>query len=372
MEATIGGTRRHITDLARGQAAAGLDVHLAVAAERQPDFRADLERLRAEGVGVLELPMVREVRPVTDARHAFALARHLRELRPDVVHTHSSKAGVLGRWASLRTRIGARVHTPHTFAFLFAALFGPAKRALYRSIESRYGRRTDRMIAVSSSEAATIRASGVVDPDRIRVVPNGLDPSPFEQARAPERAALGTPEGAPVAAVVGLLYEAKGQDLALEALARDGLADLHLWLVGEGERRGDYEATARDLGVAERAHFLGWRDDVPALLAGADFLVLPSRWEGMPYVVLEALAAGTPVVAARVDGVLDVLEEGATGFLCEVGDAADLARACGRMLALSPEERRAMGRRGRDVVRARFSIDAMVRGTVEVYREVAP
>ncbi len=370
MECTIGGTRRHITEVARGQNALGLDVHLAVSAERQPDFRDDLAALRDEGVGVLELPMVRPVRPFLDAAHGRALKRHLRDLRPDVVHAHSSKGGVLGRWASLSTGIGRRVYSPHTFAFLHEASFGPAKRFVFRGIERWLGRRTDRLIAVSSSEAETIRAARVVDPERIRLVPNGIDPAAYEGVAPADRAELRTPGDAPAAALIGLVYEAKGQDLALEALRRPGCEELHLWIAGEGSRRADFEALAGRLGVADRAHFLGWRKDVPALLAACDFLVLPSRWEGMPYVVMEAMASRRPVVAARVDGVRDLVRDGETGFSCPVGDAGALASACARAIALDRDERAAIGERGRALVAERFSVDAMVRGLVDVYREL--
>lgn len=372
MECTIGGARRHITEVARGQRAAGLDVHLVVSAERQPDFREDMARLADEGVAVLELPMVRQVRPALDLAHARALARHLREVRPDVVHAHSSKGGVLGRWASIRTGIGRRVYTPHTFAFLHSASFGPVARALYRSVETWFGRRTDRTVAVSASEAETIRASGVVDPATVRVVPNGIDPASYDGVAPADRAALDTPPGAPAAALVGLIYEAKGQDLALEALGRPGCEELHLWIAGEGEHRARLEERARELGVGARAHFLGWRKDVPALLAAADFLVLPSRWEAMPYVVLEALASRRPVVAARVDGVRDLVLEGETGMLCAVGDVGELAAACARMAALGAAERAALGARGRALVETSFSVDAMVRGLIEVYAELLP
>ena len=370
MECTIGGTRRHIVDVARGQNALGLDVHLAVAAERQPDFRDDLGALAAEGVGVFELPMVREVRPLLDASLARALKRHLRELRPAVVHAHSSKGGALGRWASLRTGIGRRVYSPHSIAFLHAARFGRAKRRLFKTVETYLGRRTDRLVAVSTSEAETIHASGVIDPARVRIVPNGVDPAQYAGVTPADRAALATPAGAPVAAVVGLLYEAKGQDLALRALTLPGCEALHLWIAGEGELRAAYEALARELGVADRAHFLGWRKDVPALLAAADFLLLPSRWEAMPYIVMEAMASRLPVVAARVDGVRDLVLEGETGFGSALDDPAALAASCAKAIGLGPERRRAMGERGRSLVEERFSVDTMVRGLVGVYREV--
>lgn len=374
MEATIGGTRRHLVDVVRGQLAAGVDVHVAASAERQASMRAELARLGDAGAGVLELPMVRALRPATDRRHGAALQRHLRALAPDVVHTHSSKAGALGRWASLRTGIGRRVHTPHTFAFLFEALFSPAKRRLYRAVETYLGRRTDRMVAVSAEEGDTIRASGVCDPARVRVVPNGIDPAPYRpstpEERARVRAALRVPADAPLALVVGLLYEAKGQDLALRALAEPGLERLVIAFAGDGDRRADDERLAAELGVADRARFLGWRDDVPALLGAADLLLLPSRWEGMPYVVLEAFASGLPVVAARVDGTRALVVDGETGFGAPVGDARGLAAAVARLLALAPEERRALGAAGRARVARDFSVAAMVRGLVGVYEEV--
>jgi len=378
MEATIGGTRRHLIDVARGQKAAGVDVHVACSTLRQPSLKAELARLEQEGVGVLELPMIRELRLATDRRHTAELAEHLRRLRPDVVHTHSSKAGALGRWASLRAGVGRRVHTPHTFAFLFEALFSPAKRRLYRAVEGFLGRRTDRMIAVSGEEGETIRGSGVCAPEIVRVVPNGIDPAPYAAdgaARERVRRELGlAPEddAAPLALVVGLLYEAKGQDVALHALASPELrgSGLAIAFAGDGDRRAEYEALAAELGVADRARFLGWRDDVPALLAAADLLVLPSRWEGMPYIVLEAFASGLPVVATRVDGTRELVVDGETGFGSPIGDARALGAAIARLLALEPARRRALGEAGRARVRSDYSIDAMVRGLISVYEEV--
>jgi glycosyltransferase involved in cell wall biosynthesis len=166
------------------------------------------------------------------------------------------------------------------------------------------------------------------------------------------------------------LYEAKGQDLALEVLAREGLEAMHLLIAGDGERRADYEDMARRLGVHERAHFLGWRRDVPALLAACDFLLLPSRWEGLPTIVLESLAVGRPVVAARVDGIDGVVRDSETGFTAAVGDVEGLAEACSRMLSLDEEERRAMGARGRRTVSEEFTVEGMVRGLIDVYEEL--
>ncbi len=366
MECTIGGTRRHLVDVARWQQRAGLEVHVAAATLRDPAFPADLDALEAEGVGVRRLDMVRSIDPLRDRAHARALKALLRELRPDIVHTHSSKAGVLGRHASLATGIGVRVHTPHTFAFLFGALFSPPKRALYRAIEKHYARRSALLVAVSPSEAETFRRSGVVAPERVRVVPNGIDPARFQGVTPLSRAELGLDPKRPVAALVGLLYAAKGQDLALEALR--SVPDLQLLLVGPGEDRPLREL-AKKLGVADRVVFTGARSDVPAILAGADLLVLPSRWEGMPYIVLEAMASGLPVVAHPVDGARDLILPGVTGLLSSGIGSGPLAAALGSLLERSPAERADMGRAGRARVLESYTLETMVAGLIDVYRE---
>jgi glycosyltransferase involved in cell wall biosynthesis len=371
MEATIGGTRRHLVDAALGQRARGLDVHVCVATEREPRFRADLARLAAAGVGVEVVPMLRALAPATDLAHGRRIARHLARLAPDIVHTHSSKAGVLGRLASLATGVGARVHTPHTFAFLFQAMFGPLARKLFREIEAGLAQHTDLVIAVSASEAETFARSGVVEAARVRVVENGIDPAPWAAARPVARAALGVADGAFLAVTAGLLSRAKGQDLAIQALARPGLEAVELVLAGEGEERPALERLARDLRVDARVHLVGQREDLPAVFAAADAVLLPSRWEGLPYVVLEALAAGRPVVATPVDGARDLIGPGGAGILCRAISAEALAEGLRELLALDAAARAALAGRGREGVLARHTLDAMVDGLCAAYEEVA-
>jgi glycosyltransferase involved in cell wall biosynthesis len=371
MEATIGGTRRHLVDVARGQRRRGFDVCLAISAEREPRFRQDLAALAGEGVRVEEIPMVRAVRPGLDLRHLRRLEGLLREFEPDIVHTHSSKAGVLGRLASAGTDVGQRVHTPHTFAFLFGAEFGPLRRRLFRELESALAQLTQRTVAVSAGEAATFRASGVVPADRIRVVPNGVDPAAYLSAMPIARGDLGVPENAPLIAVVGLLHVAKGQDLLLQALRAPGLERAHALVVGDGEWRAHLEQLSRSLGVETRAHFLGWREDVPAILCACDCLALPSRWEGLPYIVIEASLAGLPIVATRVDGAGELLRDGESGILVELESADELGAALARVLALPREQRLAMGRLARERALAGYSLERMVDGLSAVYAELA-
>jgi len=369
MEATIGGTRRHLVDLARGQQQAGLEVHVAAASLRVADFERDLEGLERAGIGVTRIPMLRAVAPLADRRHAAELRALLRRLRPAIVHTHSSKAGVLGRWASLREGIGARVHTPHTFAFLFAGMFGPGKRALYRGVERWLAQRTQRLIAVSQDEARTIRAAGVVPAERLRVVENGLDAAPLRAARALPRGELGFRADAPLLLTAGLLNLAKGQDLLLEALAAPGLERVQLALAGEGELRPALEARARSLG--DRVRLLGFRADMPALLATCDAYVLPSRWEGLPYVLLEAMAAARPFVATPVDGARELALRSGCGRIAGAISAAALAAELRALVALPAAELERMGSAGRACVEQHYTLERMVEGTLAVYRELA-
>lgn len=369
MECTIGGTRRHIVDLCAGLVGRGIDAHLVASALRQPDFEADLLVLEARGARVTRLPMVREPSPAKDAAHLAAIARILERERPDVLHTHSSKAGALGRLASLATGVGARVHTPHTYAFLFDAMFGAAKRRLYFEIERALAGSTRAIVAVGESEARTIRASGVCEPGRVRTVPNGVDAAALRAAVPCSRQELGVPEDAPLFLVAGLLNAAKGQDLAIRALAMRRDARAHLLVVGHGPMEAELRALARAAGVLDRTHFLGWRQDLPRIHGAVDWLVLPSRWEALPYVVLEALAAGTPVVATPVDGAREILAEGACGVLASAVDAASLSSALDKAAAVPAPERKAMGNAGRELVERRYSTRSMIDGVLRVYEE---
>ena len=370
MESTIGGTRRHITDVAEGLAQRELDVHIVVSAERQPEFRGDFARLEAAGVTVHELAMQREIRPGLDARHVVALRRLMRWLQPEIVHTHSSKAGVLGRVAARVACRAHRVHTPHTMAFLFEDMFSARKRRIFRSIESRLARMTDRVIAVSESEQRTFVGSGVVDPSKVRVVPNGIDPGPFLDARPIDLSTLGLVPGRTTWAVVGLLNVAKGHDLALEALASLGGDETQLLFAGHGALRAELEARAAALGVAQRVAFLGFRDDVPRLLASCDGLLLPSRWEGMPYIVLEAMAAGLPVVATPVNGAVDLVVAGETGWLAEEVSSSAIASELQAAASAGAQTRAAYGSAGRSRLLERYCTRHMIDGLLSVYAEL--
>ena len=370
MECTVGGTRRHLVDVVRGQLARGHEVALAVSCERDAEFRRELEALAGEGVVVFEIPMLRSISPWLDFRHLAELRRRLRDYAPQIVHTHSSKAGVLGRLASLLEDCGARVHTPHTFAFLFSAEFSAHKRAAFRRIERYLASRTARVVAVSEGEAETFAASGVVDMGRVRVVRNGIDPGPWLRALPKDRASLGIPVDVPLVLVAGLLHVAKGQDLALEALTFPGLERAHLLVLGDGPLRLALNAQVQRSGLASRVHFGGWSDEVPGWMAASDVVLVPSRWEAMPYVVLEAMAAARPLVATPVDGAREMIVDGVHGALCKIGDAGSIAAGMLRVLQLDARQRTEMGLRGRERLLQMGTADRMVDELLALYGEL--
>ncbi len=368
MECTIGGTRRHLGDVSRGLLSRGWDVHLAVSAERTAGFREDMAELARAGAVIHELPMVRAVSPWKDRAHTLELTKLMRELRPDVVHTHSSKAGVLGRRAASAPGCGAVVHTPHTYSFLFGQMFGPVARWVFKSVERRLSALAHRVVAVSEDEAETMRAAGVVSDEQVRVVPNCIEVEPYQ------RAAPVIPDGSAAelthVLVCGLLNSAKGQDLAIAALKGSGCEQIELWLAGDGAEQAALLSLAAAMGVSERVRFLGHRDDVPGLMRAADLLLLPSRWEGMPYVVLEAAAAGLPIVATPVDGAREFLAGELRGWTAAASTEEAIGAALTAAASAGEAERALRSERAGQWVLDHHAVERMMDALEAVYAEL--
>ncbi len=379
MECTIGGTRRHLRDLVLGLLDRGVDVEVACAALREPAMRRDMALMEERGARVHEVPMVRAIRPATDLRHALRLAGIVCDRGFDVIHTHSSKAGALGRAVGVLLSGAVRIHTPHTYAASFGDGKGqggedPGSRSLILRVERVLGRVTHRLVHVSADERDEGQRLGTIRASRARVVPNGIDPARFASPTggAELRRELGVPPDAPLVGTVGLLNDAKGHDVLLDAVA-ELPADVHALFVGHGELEADLRARAKRLGLAGRAHFAGWRDEVRSAHDAMDVFALPSRWEGLSYAMLEALAAGVPVVSTAVNGSREVLEPPAAegppcGIVVPCGDPPALAAALARVLA---DDALAAGFRaaGPARVASRFTLDAMVDGVLAVYED---
>ncbi|MBI3025084.1 MAG: glycosyltransferase family 4 protein [Candidatus Tectomicrobia bacterium] len=326
----------------------------------------------SEGVQLVRIPsLIRAVHPVKDAVALRACWRLIRGGRFDLVHTHTSKAGILGRLAA-RLAGGCRVvHTPH--GHVFYGYFGPSKTRLFIWAERLMARWTDAIVTLTDREAEEHLALGVGRSSQFVTIFSGI-PLPGPKTRAgtgpSRRRALGLPAEGALVGSVGRLDPIKGHGLLIQAFAL--LGDRHpgarLILIGEGEKREEYQALARELGVAEGVCFMGWRDDVGDLLEELDLFAFPSRNEGMGRAAVEALAAGLAVVAARTGGLPEVVREEETGLLVPPGDAAALSAAIGRLLA-RPEERRAMGEAGRRLAQT-YSAERMCEKIEALYQRL--
>jgi starch synthase (maltosyl-transferring) len=212
-------------------------------------------------------------------------------------------------------------------------------------------------VCVSEGVARFSREVGRLDPDRLVVIPNGVDPAPFDLAQAADRASFGVPTDAFLTLYVGRLDPQKGLEFLLGAASKvaEARPDWHLTLVGDGPGRKALRSRSEaDPTLGSRVHWLGRRDDVPALLKAADLLVLPSLWEGMPNVVLEAMAARLAVVGTAVEGTEDLVIPGQTGWLVPPGDSGELAAAL-LEAAADPLRLRLFGKAARDRVEASFT-----------------
>jgi glycosyltransferase involved in cell wall biosynthesis len=327
-----------------------------------------------EGAETVYLPSLRQpVDPLHDSRALAQIARIARRFRPQIVHTHTAKAGFLGREAAI---LGLRpppilVHTFH--GHVLEGYFGAAKTRLYRGLERSLAKRTDRLIGVSPQTVDDLVRLGVAHSEKFSVIPLGLDLAPFADLMPGQgelRQELGVPADSTLLAFVGRIVPIKRVDLLLRALARavsEG-ADVHLVLVGDGERRSEFEQLAGALDVAARVRFLGYRRDLTRIAAAADVAILTSDNEGTPVWLIEAAAGGLPAIATDVGGTSNVVTS-ETGILVRPGDEEGLAAAIHR-LASDPEERRAMGERARVHVLERYSVDRLIADIDGLYAEL--
>ena len=315
------------------------------------------EAAAAAGVPFVSLRYVRRrLDPLGDALGLIELVRLFRRVRPDIVHLNSSKMGFLGRLAAALAGVPIRVLTAHGWAFAWHT--GVASR-MYRLADRLMAPLTTCVIAVSHQQRAAGLRAGTCRAGRTVVIHNAVEPGP-----APRRPA----SGGPVRLVsVGRPSPPKDVVTLVRALALVPSGSVRVRLVGDGRERPALEAEAARLGVDGALEFLGERRDVPALLADADVFVLSSRSEGMPVSVLEAMAAGLPVVASAVGGVPEVVVSGETGVLVPPGDPPALAEALAR-LAADPDLRLRFGRAGRTRAEEHFGLPAFRRAHLELYQ----
>lgn len=318
-----------------------------------------VEELKAAGVRVVCLG----ARHWTSLGVLWRLVRELRRFRPEIVQTFLFHANLAGRVAA---RLAGVRHVVSGIRVAERRSRLPLWLDRWTNGMVRFNVCVSQAVAEFSVSVAGLPA------DKIAVIPNGVDVAKFETAPAADLASLGIPAGSRVLLTIGRLDPQKGlRDLiAAAAIVAPKFPDVHFLLVGEGPERDELERLIRERRLGGQVHLAGWRGDVPNVLAAGHALVLSSLWEGMPNVVLEAMAAGLPVVATRVEGISELVIEERTGLLVPPHAPEELAAAIEKLLA-DATTARAMGQAGRDRARAEFSWDKMVARYEDVYRALA-
>jgi len=368
----IGGAQENTVLTCRGLVEKGHRVTLVAGTETGPEGSLWNEAERA-GCELIRLePLRRAVRPWADVAAYRALRKLFRRVKPDVVHTHSSKAGILGRRAAHSAGVPVIVHTIHGMSFNRTQP-GPI-RAVYRHLERRAARYTNRLITVADAMIEQAVAAGVAPRERFVTVYSGMETDRFRPDRSMRervRSDWGVGEDDVVAGTIGRLFENKGYEEIIEAMpsAIARAPRLRFVWIGDGAHRSEYERRLTALGLRDRVRFVGLVApvEVARLINGFDLLVHASRWEGLPRVAVQALLTEVPAVSFDNDGAPEVVIPGETGLLVPYGDTDGLAEAIG-ILAGDPNGRAVMGRRGRALCVQRFDWRRMVDELEFVYR----
>jgi glycosyltransferase involved in cell wall biosynthesis len=349
---------------------------------RLGDGEGDMSYLIAPGARAIYLDSLRRpLSPLADLRALLGLYRELTRARPAIVHTHMAKAGMLGRVAAAaynmtrgaapRTRV---IHTYH--GHVLEGYFSPLMTTVFITLERLLARVSDCIVAISPAIERELRDGFRIGRGaQYRVVPLGFDLGEFaaidDRARAAARRRLDVAADAEVVSTVGRLTAIKQHRLFLDAIAEAARTRPRVLalVAGDGERRSDLETYARQLGIADRVRFLGWRRDLSTIYGATDVFMLTSRNEGTPVALIEAMASGVPGVSTDVGGVKDVIDSADVGARVPDGDAAGLAAHLVRYLA-DPELRRRSGQRARAAVLDRYGLDRLVRDITALYRDL--
>lgn len=315
--------------------------------------------------------LTREIHPAKDLRTLWSLVRLFRRERPTIVHTHTSKAGILGRLAAWLAGVPIVIHTPH--GHVFYGHFGSFLSWVFVSLERIFARGTSKIITLTELEKRDHLQRSVGRDEQFQSVFSGIDVRLYREAserREKKLFRFGCSDDDTVVGSVGWLTPIKGHQYLVEAIAKlkPQHPTLQCLIIGSGPLQEELMKLAADLGVADAVHFLGFTQDVPACLAAMDFFVLPSLNEGMGRALIEAMAAGLPVVASNVGGIPAVVQEGYTGILIPPGNSAALAEALERYLQ-SPELAKRMGAAAKAHITGKFDVASLVQGVESVYEE---
>jgi glycosyltransferase involved in cell wall biosynthesis len=330
------------------------------------------EALALKGVKTFFIPeLIRAINPMMDIRALFKIKGILQQIKrgdsPMIVHTHSSKAGILGRWGAKFAKADAVVHTIHGFGFHD---YQPLPvRSFLIFLEKATDLITDMFIAVSHANIKKGVDSGIFPKKKTILIRSGIELEEFtgiKGKRHKKKKELGIEPGLPLVTMIGCLKPQKAPldyvEVAHQVLQE---REARFILVGDGELREQVEKKAVHLGLGQRFKLLGWRRDIPAILAATDIFCLTSLWEGLPRVLPQAMALGIPIVATGVDGTPEAVIHKVTGFVTKPRDTREMAEKIIYLLD-HPQEAKIMGKQGKKMV-GEFDIRRMVREQEDLY-----
>jgi glycosyltransferase involved in cell wall biosynthesis len=347
----------------------GLSLESRMTAAESRSVEEKMAMARKKGVKCVPLPpLVRKINPLQDFRTFVSLWILMRQEKPDIVHTHSSKAGFIGRWAAWFAGVPFIVHTPH--GHVFFGHFNPIMSGIFLLAEKVTALITDCMVALTKGEQNDYVELSIIQPERIDIIHSGVNIDLYMETQVnieKKKRSIGLHPQRLVVGTVGWLLPIKGPMLLLNAMIKiwQSLSDVQLVYVGKGDQEEVLKQQAMKMGVSEKVKYLGWRDDVNELMPLFDLFALPSLNEGMGRVLVEAMAAGKAVVASNVGGIPDLVHHGQNGFLVEPGDVNGLSAAIEKLLA-DENLRREMGKRGQAMAH-NFSESKMIKKIDALY-----
>ena len=366
---TVKGLDREIYDVILIR---GLSIESNMAEDEVRVVGKSVREAEGKGVRVITIPsLVRRIQPFYDLKAFFALIKILLYERPHIVHTHTSKAGILGRGAAFFARVPIIVHTPH--GHVFWGYFGRLKTGIFILLEKISALITDRLVVLTEQEKNDHLHFHIAPENKFSEVHSGINLDRFSNTSvdpAAMKKKLTIPEGNLVVGTTGRLTHIKGHRYLIEAAGKivSSKPDTTFVFLGDGELLDELKNMASISSIEENIKFLGWRQDVAEVMSTFDVFVLPSLNEGMGRVLVEAMALGKSIVASDIGGIPDLVVDGDNGYLVPVGDVEVLAVRI-RTLLDDPRKREKMGNAGRRYA-DKYSLEEMMKKIDRLYREL--
>jgi glycosyltransferase involved in cell wall biosynthesis len=334
---------------------------------------ADLKEARLKGVRIVNLPfLLRRINPVYDLLALFSLYVFLIKEKPTIVHSHTSKAGLLGRLAARLAGVPIIVHTPH--GHVFFGYFGPFKTKIFILLEKLASRITDKIVTLSNKEKEDYLSFKIAEEDKFSVICSGIGLNKFKESLPSEKQnlkkELGIPENSLIVGTAGRLVPVKGPEFLIQAAKHiiSKYPDTYFIFTGDGPLEKDLKRRTLEMGISKNIIFLGWRDDVAQIISIYDVFVLPSLNEGMGRVLAEAMALGKPIVASNIGGIPDLVIHGENGFLVLPKNPKQLAKYI-QVLIEDKDKREKMGLAGKEMS-LNFGAESMIEKIASLYEEL--